>query len=77
MHVSLSTISISIEGVHEALVSLDVQKSPGIDQIYPRILQNCVDALCEPLHHLFTQSLFQAYLPLCRKVHKVVPVFKV
>jgi len=38
MHISLSNISISIEEVHEALVSLDAQKSPGIDQISPRIL---------------------------------------
>jgi len=76
MHISLSNVSISVEEVHEALVSLDVQKSPGIDQISPRILQNCVDPLCGPLHHLFTQSLFQAYLPSCWKVHKVVPVLK-
>jgi len=76
MHFSLSTISISIEEVHEVLVSLDVLKSPGIDQISPRILQNYADALCEPLHHLFIQSLLQAYLPSSWKVHKVVPVFK-
>ena len=32
----------------------------------------------EPLHHLFTQSISQAYSPSCWKVHKVhvVPVFK-
>ena len=47
-----------------------------MDQISPRILQNCADTLCEPLYHLLTQSLSQAYLPSCWKVHKVVPVFK-
>ena len=44
--------------------------------ISPRILQNCGNVLCEPLHHLFTQSLSQVYLPSCWKVHKVVSVFK-
>ena len=62
--ISLCTISISIEEVHEALVSLDAQKLP----VSPKILQNCADALCGPRYHLFTQSLSQAYLPSCWEV---------
>lgn len=76
VHNSLSSITITITDVYEALTSLDVQKSPGMDKITPRILQNCADVLCEPLHHLFTQSLRYATIPSCWKVHKVVPIYK-
>jgi len=36
----------------------------------------CWSHICEPLHHLFTQSLCYALLPRCWKIHKVLPVFK-
>ena len=76
IHDSLSSITISIADVFEALVSLDVEKSPGIDKISPRVLRSCAEALTEPLYHLFSQSLRYATLPSSWKVHKVVPVPK-
>ena len=33
-------------------------------------------AICEPLHHLFSQSSNHATLPLCWKNHKIVTIFK-
>jgi len=53
-----------------------LKKSPGMDRISPRVFKNCAEAVCEPLHHLFTQSLCYASLPCCLKIHKVVPVLK-
>ena len=66
----LSSINITIPDVYEALTSLDIEKSCGIDRIAPRVLYNCAGPLCEPLHHLFSMSLR-------RGTHKVIPTFKV
>ena len=76
VHDSLSSIAISITDVFEVLISLDVEKSPGIDKISPRVLRNCAEGLAEPLHHLFSQSLRYAILPSSWKIHKVVLVPK-
>ena len=54
----------SVQDVHEALVSLDIQKSPGMDRLSPIILKNSVGVLCEPPHHLFTQSLLHYFASL-------------
>ena len=76
IHNSLSSITISPTDVFEVLVSLDVEKSPGMDKISPRVLRNCAVALTEPLHHLFSLSLCYATLPSSWKIHKVVPIPK-
>ena len=70
----LSSIAISITDVFKVLILLDVEKSPGIDKIFPRVLWNCAVALAEPFHPLFYQSLCYAILPSSWKIHKVVPV---
>ena len=58
------------------MISLDINKSAGFDDISPKVLQSCAEALCEPLHHLFTLSLRYAIVPSSWKIHKVVPIFK-
>ena len=73
---SLQAIVISVFDVYEALISLDIDKSSGINNIGPRVLHSCAEALCVPLHHLFSLSLYYAIVPSCWKVHKVVPIFK-
>ena len=74
---SLCAIDITVADVHEALISLDINKSAGFDDISPKVLQSCAEALCELLHHLFTMSLCYAIVPPCsRKIHKIVPIFK-
>ena len=55
---SLSSIHITIPEVYEALTSLDIEKSCGIDRIAPRVFYNCAGPLCEPLHHLFSIHYF-------------------
>jgi len=72
----LSSINITVPEVYEALTSLDIDKSCGIDRIAPRVLYNCAGPLCEPLHHLFSMSLRHATLPSSWKLHKVIPIFK-
>ena len=62
-HDSLNSITITVTDVFEALVSLDVEKSPNMNKISPRVLQSYAEALNEPLHHLVTQSIRYAILP--------------
>jgi len=38
-------IDITISDVYEALVSLDIDKSSGKDEISPRVLQSCAESL--------------------------------
>ena len=76
LYTTLNFITITVADVYEALISLNVEESPGLDQISPRLLQSCAGALCVPLHHLFSLSLHNATLPTSWKIHKIVPVFK-
>ena len=76
IHNSLSFINVTVADIYEALISLDVEKSPSLDQISPRVFQSYAGALCVPLHHLFSLSLRYAILPTSWKIHKIVPVFK-
>ena len=62
--------------VYDALSSLDPNKASGIDDIPPRVLRLCADALYRPLYNLFTISLRYGIVPTGWKVHKIVPVFK-
>ena len=62
--------------VYDALSSLDPNKASGIDDIPPRILRLCADALYRLLYNLFTISLRYGIVPTGWKVHKIVPVFK-
>ena len=45
---------ISVIDVYEALISLDINKSTDFDDISPKVLQSCAEALCEPLHHFYS-----------------------
>lgn len=72
----LSEVGLSELDVFEALLSLEVSKSAGIDGISPRILKKCAPALYKPIHHLFMLSLSQHYLPLEWRQHLITPIFK-
>ena len=48
----------------------------GIDRIGPGILKHCAQALCVPLHYLFSFSLCNQCIPPIWKIHKITPVFK-
>ena len=61
---SLSDICISELDVFRVLRSLDVTKAKGCDGISPKLLKTCALSLYQPLHHLFSLSLSQKYLPL-------------
>ena len=58
------------------LRSLDPSKAMGCDGISPKLLKNCALALYQPLHHLFSLSLLQNYLPSEWHTHLIKPIFK-
>ena len=72
----LSDIDISVSDVYNVLINLDPTKAMGIDRIGPGILKDCAQALCVPLHYLFSFSLCNQCIPPIWKIHKITPVFK-
>ena len=73
---SLSNIVFSESDVFTALTSLDPSKAMGIDCLGPKILKKCALALYQPVHHLFSLSLLNHYIPEEWRVHRITPVFK-
>ena len=71
----LSDISLTTSDVHSELTKLDPSKSMGIDNIGPKILKYCADALYLPIHHLFCLSLSYQSLPAEWCLHSVTPIF--
>ena len=73
---TLSKVSFTELDVFHVLQSLDPSKAMGCDGISPKLLKNCALALYQPLHHLFSLSLSQCYLPMEWRVHLIKPIFK-
>ena len=73
---SLRLLVATVPEVYKALISQDVEKSAGIDNISPRALQSCAIATCELLHHLFSQSLNHVTLPSSWKIHKIEHLYE-
>ena len=54
---SAALIRISIEDVFNALINLEPNKAPGLDNIGPSILKNNASVLATSLQYLFSLSL--------------------
>ena len=67
---------ITVEKTEQYLKKLKLRKSAGSDNLTARILRECSSALCEPLSHLFSQSISECYVPAEWKVGNVVPIPK-
>ena len=72
----LYDINFNVSDVLSALSSLDAHKAMGIDNIGPMLLKTCAISLCAPLHHLFSLTLTQHYIPNEWRIHRITPVFK-
>lgn len=46
-----------MKSIYVALISLDINKATGIDDVEPKILKQCSISLFQPLHHLFKLTL--------------------
>ena len=58
------------------LPNLNSNKSPGPDNIHPRVLSECAEELAVPLYILFRKSLTEGKVPLVWKEGRVSPIYK-
>ena len=73
---NLSDFSINTTDVTRALNNLNINKSPGPDQIYPRVLKETKDCIVPHLLHLFNESISQCSIPSEWKLANLSPIFK-
>lgn len=72
----LDDIQITSGDVFELLRRLKPNKSPGPDNIHPRLLKELADVLALPISLLFQKSLESKQLPQDWKSANVTPIFK-
>ena len=72
----VSDIEISESEVKKLLQNLDPAKSPGVDNIHPRILKEAAENLSFPLTHLFNLSLKTGEIPEEWKSANITPLHK-
>lgn len=68
--------TISIEEIHNELLSIDTNKGIGPDRIHPILLKNCANALARPLQLIFNKSMEDCIFPRRWKSSHVTPIFK-
>ena len=72
----LSSIDITEDEVLALLRKLQPDKSPGPDNIHPKVLRECAVELAGPLTKLFQTSMKEGRIPEEWKEAKVTPIFK-
>ena len=60
----------------KALNNLKPNKSPGPDEIHPKMLKELANELAHPLTLLFNKSISDGIVPSAWKVAEVRPIFK-
>lgn len=75
-HPPMNTFEITQEGVYKLLCGLDVYKSPGPDDLSPRLLKELAPEISPILTLLYQASLHHGKIPKDWKLAHVVPVFK-
>ena len=72
----LNYIIITYEMVRKELRKLRADKSPGVDELSPRLLLHVQEEICYPLWRLFLLTLREGKVPDDWKRANVVPIFK-
>ena len=73
---SLMCIDLTMEDVKKALSSLKTPSAPGPDGVNPLMLKECAEAVCQPFHKLFTDSLTSGRMPRDWKRANITPIYK-
>jgi hypothetical protein len=60
----------------KVIENLQNKKSPGPDNITPKLLKSCVATLSGPLTHIANLSFANGHFPSQLKLAKVIPIFK-
>ena len=71
----LKTFTIDENDVLKALKNLQTNKSPGIDQVHPRVLKELADTLAHPLTLIFRTSIETSELPRNWLDAVITPIF--
>ena len=73
---SMSSITISTEGIEVLLTKPDTNKSAGPDQIPSYILKHCAHEIAPILQVIYSQYLYSGQLPSDWQITNVTPIFK-
>ena len=72
----MSDIQFKPEEIFKKLINLKISKSPGPDQIHPRVLKEIANEISPLLCTIFNNSIENAVLPCDWKIADVTPIFK-
>ena len=72
----IETVEVTEEEMLKLLQNLKADKSPGTDEIHPRLLKECAQSLAKPLKMLFDLSMKTSRIPSEWKVAEVRPIYK-
>ena len=72
----LPDLTVTEKQVLKQLEKMKINKSPGPDNLYPRILKNVKEKIAKPLTIIFNISLQQGLVPKDWKKANVTPIFK-
>ena len=75
-NVTVDSVNITVDMMLKALQGLNGDKSPGPDELHPRVLRELANELAYPLHYLFVKTMKQGKIPSEWKEAEVVPIFK-
>ena len=67
---------ITIAELNKEIMKLNPNKSPGYDQIPPKIIKATSDLIAIPLTSVFNQSFLEATVPDALKIAKILPIHK-
>ena len=72
----LGQLVVTAEVVASKINNMKENKSPGVDGISHKILNETVEQISTPLAHVFNMSLQEGIVPLEWKEAKKIPLFK-
>ena len=72
----IQPLKFQVNDVAEILLTLEIQKSPGPDNLSPRLLKSAVHEIAQILTLIFNASFQQGELPFDWKQANIVPIFK-
>lgn len=68
--------SFTVKEVNKLLKELNITKSPGPDQIHPKVLNELADTIDKPLSMIFNESFKSGKVPEGWKVGQITALFK-
>ena len=72
----LVNAEITVDAVKVRLAELREDKSPGADDLSPRLLKVISEEIAHPVAVLFSQSMHEGDVPLDWKTANVTPIYK-